>query len=137
MQKHVRILGILHIVYSCLGLLIGLLVLVFLAGLGLAIDQMPDTENFQVSVSSILGVIGFFVALLLTLFSLPGIIGGIGLLKYREWARILIIIVGFFDLLHIPLGTALGVYTIWVLFNSETVSLFGQPPAAPPVSSPQ
>jgi hypothetical protein len=135
MQKHVNILAILHIIYSSLGLLIGIIVFVVLAGIGMAIDQIPQSNDVEVNVSSILGAIGFLIAVILIVFSLPGIIGGIGLLKYKEWARILVLIVGFFDLLHVPFGTALGIYTIWVLFNNEAMKLFGQAPAAPLSSS--
>jgi hypothetical protein len=137
MQKHVNTLAILHIIYSSLGLLVGIMVFVILAGIGLAVDQIPQSNDVQVSVSSILGAIGFLIAVILIVFSLPGIIGGIGLLKYREWARILVLIVGFFDLLHIPFGTALGIYTIWVLFNDEAMKLFGQAPTAPPPATSQ
>lgn len=33
----------------------------------------------------------------------------------RPWARIYGIVLGFIVLLHVPFGTALGVYTLWVL----------------------
>jgi hypothetical protein len=44
-----------------------------------------------------------------------GIIAGWGLLDRQSWARLLAIILGFLSLLHFPLGTALGIYTLWVL----------------------
>jgi hypothetical protein len=56
--------------------------------------------------------------------SVPGIIGGIWLLKRRPWARILVLIVGALGLIDFPLGTALGVYTLWALVHDETVELF-------------
>lgn len=137
MQKHVNILAILHIIYSSLGLLIGIIVFVVLAGIGMAIDQIPQSNDVEVNVSSILGALGFLIAVILIVFSLPGIIGGIGLLKYKEWARILVLIVGFFDLLHVPFGTALGIYTIWVLFNSDAIRLFQNPQSSTPQVTPQ
>ncbi len=130
MDKHVQILGILHIVYSSLGVLIGAILFIFFAGLGTFIGSIPDVPSpAQEGVPAILFIIGFAVGSLLFLFSIPGIVGGIGLLKYKEWARILTLIVGFFDLLHIPLGTALGAYTIWALLNDETIKLFRPAPA--------
>ena len=49
------------------------------------------------------------------------LIAGIGLLLLRSWARLLTIVLGILDLVSIPLGTALGIYTLWVLApgNSE------------------
>ena len=44
-----------------------------------------------------------------------GLIAGWGLLERQTWARVLAIILGFLSLLHPPLGTALGIYTLWVL----------------------
>jgi hypothetical protein len=44
-----------------------------------------------------------------------GIIAGWGLMDRQPWARIPAIILGFLSLLHFPIGTALGVYTLWVL----------------------
>ena len=69
------------------------------------------------------------------LIALPQIIGGLGLIRHKEWARILILVLAFLSLVHVPFGTALGIYTMIILFNPETVRLFqGLPPApsAPP-----
>jgi hypothetical protein len=38
--------------------------------------------------------------------------------------RILVLVVSFFNLLHVPLGTLLGVYSLWVLLNDETIRQF-------------
>jgi len=71
--------------------------------------------------------------------ALPGLIGGIGLLKHQEWARITIIIVSILSLVDIPLGTALGGYSLWVLMRDEAGPLFrptAAVPAAPPATAP-
>jgi hypothetical protein len=39
------------------------------------------------------------------------------------------LVISFISLANVPFGTALGVYSMIVLFNPETVRLF-QPPAA-------
>ena len=46
------------------------------------------------------------------------------LLGYKEWARILTIILSCLHILNIPFGTALGVYGLWVLFSPESVAIF-------------
>jgi hypothetical protein len=43
------------------------------------------------------------------------LIAGYGLLQRRPWGRIVAIIVAILALLKIPFGTALGIYTLWVL----------------------
>jgi hypothetical protein len=118
MKKHIELLGILHIVYSIFGLLIGIGLLFILSGIGL-ISGDPTALGVLTLIGSILG--GFFIVL-----SIPGIIAGVGLLKLRPWARILAIIMACLDVLNIPIGTALGVYTFWVLINDEVVQEFSK-----------
>ena len=43
------------------------------------------------------------------------IVVGYGLLARQSWGRILAIIFGILALIKIPFGTALGIYTLWVL----------------------
>jgi hypothetical protein len=125
MKKHIELLGILHIVYSIFGILIGLGFLVFFPSIGL-ISGEPIAIGVLTLIGTLLG--GFFLV-----FSVPGFIAGIGLLKIRPWARILAIVIACFDMLNIPIGTALGIYTFWVLINDESVKLFepGQTSASP------
>ncbi|MCK5078009.1 MAG: hypothetical protein KAR38_16620 [Calditrichia bacterium] len=116
MEKHVTIVGILQIVTSAFGLMIAAIIFVAVTGAGLV-----SGDDTAILVTSIVGpLIAFFFAFL----SLPGLIGGIWLLQYKEWSRILTIIVGILGLLNIPFGTALGIYTLWVLFNKDTIQLF-------------
>ena len=56
--------------------------------------------------------------------SLPGLIAGIGLLNFRSWARILAIVISVLDLIHVPFGTALGVYGLWVPLSQGSERLF-------------
>jgi hypothetical protein len=60
----------------------------------------------------------------------PEVIGGIGLLKRRGWARILVMILAVPGLLEIPIGTAVSIYTLWVMLNDKTAQLFTQASAA-------
>ena len=79
-----------------------------------------------------LNVPGAQDALLVTIGGLccfvPGIIAdfaaGLGLLKYQNWARILAIILAIVNLFLPPIGTAVGIYTLIIMFNNETEALF-------------
>jgi len=62
------------------------------------------------------------VMLMLILFG-PGIIAGIGLLNRRPWARILALLMAILDLMVVPIGTAIGIYTIWVLVKAKEAGL--------------
>jgi hypothetical protein len=100
---------------------VGLLVLFGgIAGLVGATDRTGDAHI----AIPILGGIGALVFVIVLALSLPGLIAGIGLLQFRPWARILTIVLSFFDLIHVPLGTALGIYGLWVLFSPDSERLF-------------
>ena len=117
MTSHVKLLGILYIVYHGLAILFALVVFGILSGIGLLSGDWQAT--------GILGVIAFGILALVTVLALPGIIAGVGLLNRWGWARILALIIGFFSLFEVPLGTALGIYTFWVLLQDDPAVKFG------------
>jgi hypothetical protein len=61
-----------------------------------------------------------FVGWLILAKAGAGFIAGWGLLQRENWARIFALVMGFIALLNVPLGTALGVYTLWVLLPSQS-----------------
>jgi hypothetical protein len=128
MAQHVKILGILHIVFGALGVFAAIVILMIFGGLSAFVGLSDHTPEGFPAVP-ILGAIGAFVFVLILVLSLPGLIIGIGLVQFRPWARMAGIILSALDLLSVPLGTALGVYGFWVLLNSETEQMFGAPPA--------
>ena len=123
MATHVKTLGILHIVFGALGVLLGLFVFLFFGGLA-AFVGMANPGDEAIFAIPVLGGIGGLVFVVLLVLSLPGLIVGIGLLQFKPWAKVLGIIVSALHLLNVPFGTALGVYGLWVLLSSETERLF-------------
>ena len=112
MNTQVKIVGWLWIVNGMLSILMTII--------GLTIINWPGTINSpQDSLLASTGTLCFF---------LPGIIAyivaGYGLLKYKGWARILAIILAILNLILFPIGTALGIYTLVIMFNEETKTLF-------------
>jgi hypothetical protein len=65
------------------------------------------------------------IAVFVILLSGPGVVGGIWLLRHKPWARYLVLVVSVLDLLNVPLGLGIGIYSIWVLLQPETEKLFG------------
>jgi hypothetical protein len=127
MKDHVKVLGILWIVFGLFCLAAA--GLVFLVGFGTA--HLIDVEDVG---PGLLRLIAAVAGSFLGLIALPQIIGGFALLRYKEWARILTLVVSFLSLPHVPFGTALGIYSMIVLFNPETVRLFQEGAPAPPAS---
>ena len=127
MRDHVKILGVLNIVMGGLGALAGIIVLFVFGGLagiaGMSAGPWANDQNAAAG-ASVLAIIGVCIALFLFLLALPSIIGGWGLLKFRPWARVLMIVISALHLFHIPIGTALGIYGLWVLLHDQTRRLF-------------
>ena len=107
---HLRTLAILWMVYSGFRVLPGLMLH--------SADAwgFPFFDGAPYFVHNVLHMVGG--ALIAT--GMIGIVAGWGLLERQSWARVLAIILGFLSLLHPPLGTALGIYTLWVLLPSES-----------------
>jgi len=125
MTDHVKIIGILWIIFGALSLVAAAFLFMLLTGISLISDIDPPAQV-------ILRFFGFFIGSFLAAIGLPKILGGYGLLKGYEWGRILTLVVSFLSLLNIPFGTALGIYSIVILMNKETAAQFqkSEPPRA-------
>jgi hypothetical protein len=127
MATHVKVLGVLHIVISACGVFLGLfLILVFGSASGI-VGAAADPDEAAIAIP-IIGLTGIGLVSFILLTSIPGLIAGWGLLKFRPWARILGIVVSIIGLMAIPIGTIVGLYGLWVLLNKETERLFAVAP---------
>ena len=135
MERHVKAVAILNICLGSIGVLGAIVVFAIFGGLAgfLSFANLEPDARFVVP---LMGIIGGLVAVFVALLSLPSIIGGIGLLYFQPWARILMIVLSALNLFHVPFGTALGVYGLWTLLSKETEALFRQPVYAPVGSRP-
>jgi hypothetical protein len=121
MKKHVTVVGAIHIGFGVLGL-IGALVVYFALTFAKGF-----VENSEIP-ATVLTFLAISLPLLIGFLSTLGLVGGIGLLSYKNWARILIIVVAALGCLNIPIGTLKGVYSLWVLMQDATVRLFNPEP---------
>lgn len=116
MGQHVQILGWLHILGGAMFLAIGALVFFLLTGISVATG---DAEALAVLSVVATGIAGF-----LALLALPGIVAGMGLLYRKNWARILAVVVAILNIVNFPIGTVMGLYTMWVLFQATAIDYF-------------
>jgi hypothetical protein len=122
-RQQVKILAILHIVLSGLGVLAAVVVMAIFGGLAGLASLAGQAQDGMIG-SAVLGFIGAAITIVVLLLSVPGFIAGIGLLSYQPWARILTIIISALELPGVPLHTALGIYGLWVLLSNEGAALF-------------
>lgn len=118
MRAHVTVVAAVHIGFGVLGVLVAVIAGVAIVGGGLI-----SGDSVALSVTSIVGpAVAFFLVFMPVL----GMIGGIGLLLGKPWARVLVLALAVLDLFEVPIGTIIGIYTIWVLVHDETAQLFAQ-----------
>lgn len=118
LERHLHVLGILWIVIGVLFLIPS----VFMMSVGgLAHAFIPG----EAMVARMLGpfVLFLFGGTLLIL-GVGGILVGRGLMQHSSWARVAALILGVLALFHPPFGTALGIYTLWVLLSGDAAQQY-------------
>jgi hypothetical protein len=110
METHVKAVAVLNIILGAMGV-------VAAAAVALLFSGMVQEAGLE----------GIVVAILLAT-SAPVLIGGIALWRRAPWSRVYMIVVSAIELVNVPFGTALGIYSIWTLTRSETPRLFARPP---------
>jgi hypothetical protein len=118
MEKHVSLVMAFHFGLGIAGILAACIVFVAVTGGGIL---SGDEEAIAITSG-----VGSAVALLVFILSLPPIIAGFALLKREPWVRFVVLIVAVLDLMSVPFGTILGIYTIWVLSQDEAAALFAR-----------
>lgn len=116
MEKHINIVATIQIIFSILGFFVGVL--------GFFVLQVIGEISGDHDAHLVLSIIGTVALIFFAVLSIPGFIAGLGLLKRKEWARVLSLILSVLDLFNFPIGTAIGIYTIWVLSNKEVAMEF-------------
>jgi hypothetical protein len=114
--RNLQALGVLWLVYAGLRALTALFGVVLLHG-WLGSHFGHSSFDLGWTLFGRMGMPGLWpVAVVSILFSLGcNLLTGYALLTRQPWGRLLAIIFAIFALIHFPLGTALGIYTLWVL----------------------
>ena len=106
-----------NIAIGALGALAAMVSFLLIAGCGLL---WCDQQGFVFT-----HALGAVIAMHVGGLSLAWVIGGVGLLKHWNWARMLVLVLSVVALVGLPIGTLVGIYTIWVLVQGDTEVLFG------------
>jgi zinc ribbon protein len=118
--RHIKPLAILWMVVGAFWLIpaFGILIAGSMAGVFLPMNHEIG-RTFGPFVLHTIGSIFLLIAA-------GGFAVGWGLMQRRSWARITAIVLGFIALLHPPLATALGIYTLWVLLPGDAEREYNQ-----------
>ena len=115
MERHVKLLGIIFVVWGILSILFGMTIFLIFFATGVI---SGDEEAL-----AIILFIGTMIAAFSCITGIGEIIAGWGLLERKRWSRILAMIMGVINIIDLPFGTALGIYALWVLLKAESEAL--------------
>jgi hypothetical protein len=122
MATHVKVVAVLFLIGGAL-LLAGAFFTPIIFGALASIVGASGEEGAPIG-AAVLGFTGVAMSAVLVLLAVPNLICGWGLLKFRNWARILGIVLAAIALTKFPIGTAFGVYALVILFRKDTEALF-------------
>jgi hypothetical protein len=127
MQTHVKVLGVIYLAVGGCMLLAALFLVLTMGGVAGIVGATAEPQDAAIAIP-VLGFAGTALAAFLGVFSLPSLITGYGLLTFKPWSRVVGIVLSALSLINIPIGTAIGIYGLWVLLNKETERLFNNVP---------
>ena len=107
MSKHLDMLGVLYVALGLSGLVGSFFVLTSMVGGGLVSGQWAEMLFVP--------ALGVAITLLILMFTVPTLIGGMALLRGKPWARRFGLFVAALNIANFPLGTPVGAYGLWVL----------------------
>ncbi len=114
--EHVRLLGILWLAVSALNAVAAVVLFVLSNTLFARLPEISGNPEATAWLRPFLTVIAYVIAVKAG----AGFLAGWGLLQREPWARLFAIVMAFLALFNIPFGTALGIYTLWVLLPAES-----------------
>jgi zinc-ribbon domain len=119
---HIRLLGILWLALSALNAVGGVILFILANTLFVHLPEMSGQPAATAWLHPFLSGIGIFIILK----GAVGFLAGWGLLQREPWARIVTIVLSFIALFNIPFGTALGIYSLWVLLPAQSEAEYEQ-----------
>lgn len=119
MDTHKKIAGVLFIVTGVLHIIGYLFVSAFFAFLFPRIlEEARGDEGAWIL--EWVGQFGQLIGIIIVFFlAIPSIIAGIGLLAKQKWALTMALIIACFKLFSFPIGTAIGIYVIWIFVQNQ------------------
>jgi hypothetical protein len=124
-NAHLNLLGILQVVWGCIGLLLGVSTLMLAAG-AMMIGLTADGREIAAGVTAAAFAV---CAAALLAFGLGNAWSGAAIRRLQPAGRLAVLVLAIPNLFVLPFGTALGIYSMWVLLHDDTRRMFqhGQP----------
>jgi cytochrome bd-type quinol oxidase subunit 2 len=125
LDTHKKVLGIIYVVTAAITLLFALALRAILALVFEFAFEDADPEALRVK-DFVIAITSFVPAVIIIFSSIPTAIAGIGLLLKQAWASTFALIMGILKLISFPIGTAIGIYAIWLYAEEGRLKRAGQ-----------
>jgi len=116
-EEHNRTVGICHLAYGGLSMLMMLAMLLFF---GVVMFSIPDGDG----ATGIFMLVLSFIMVWSFIITLPSFIAGYAILKHKSWARTASIVAAVLETMSFPLGTAVAIYSFWFMFSDAGRSMY-------------
>ena len=121
-DTHVRVAAWLHIALGVLWVSVGLFFGLFFGAFGALMGAA--SHGSATGIVALIAGFGFVLFLIVMAFPVLEIVGGVLLLRGSPVGRVITIVFSVLELINIPFGTAVGIYSLWALLREV-------PPTAP------
>ena len=115
-SDHIRLVGILWLALSACNAVAAVILYILSNTLFVHLPEMSGQPSATAWLRPFIAAISVIIAAK----ALAGFFAGWGLLQREPWARLVTIVLAFLALFNIPFGTALGIYTLWVLLPEQS-----------------
>jgi ABC-type spermidine/putrescine transport system permease subunit II len=115
-QNHIQLVSILWFVYSFFTFVAGAAAVI--VSKTLFVELARRNDNFPGFIQPLVIAAGC----LILIKAFVGFAAAWGLLQREPWARMLTLVLAFVSLLNPPFGSALGIYTLWVLLPGNAAA---------------
>jgi hypothetical protein len=118
MESHKKVLGILFVVLASFQLILMAFLGLFFTTIFTFAMSEAEPKDARV-LELVMTVVRYIPAFVIIFLALPALVAGIGLLARQKWAMILALVIGCLNVFSFPIGTAIGIYTIWVYAEEQ------------------
>jgi hypothetical protein len=117
LDTHKKVLGIIYVITASLTILVAIFIR---AILGIVFEFAAQEDPGVARVADFVTALSAIVPALILIFSsIPTMIAGVGLLMRQSWAPTFALIMGCLKLISFPIGTAIGIYSIWIYSEDQ------------------
>jgi len=123
-DAHVAFVGVLFIIWGLLTALVGVSTLALGIGAVALLSSAAGRGGGGQVAAGVTAIAFTTLAIIAIVWGMAHVLVGVPLRQRKAWARVIALLLGSVDLLLLPYGTALGLYTLWVLLNEKGRALF-------------